>query len=103
MFELSVRPVRWVNDEPQPGVVEVELIDANEHPWRFLDKAVIFSAEWLSGEGMPERAAIRCTIVEVDGELALVNTAAPDHVESVDGQHLFRVRRDQLIEPSGAA
>jgi hypothetical protein len=39
--------IRWVADEPQPGMVEAQIIDVDGHVWRFVDKAPIFSAEVL--------------------------------------------------------
>jgi hypothetical protein len=40
MSEAFVRTtvVRWVDDEPFPGLVKVELTDATGHRWTFIDK-----------------------------------------------------------------
>jgi hypothetical protein len=85
--------VRWVSDEPQPGPVEVEVVDADEVVWRFVDKSAIFSAETLTASTLfPRPGAIRCERGDDDGTGAVwITTASPDAVEASDGTTYFRV------------
>lgn len=38
---------RWVSDEPQPGIVDVEINDADGHTWQFRDKSAIFDVDGI--------------------------------------------------------
>lgn len=67
-----------------------------------IDKVPIFVAEPLDGaSSYPHPGGVRCEVVALwrdsDGrELARVNTARPDGVETVEGLFEFVVRSDQL-------
>ena len=37
MFGITVTIVRYVGDEPQPGVVECQLEDAHGRQWSFVE------------------------------------------------------------------
>lgn len=45
---LSCEAVRWVNDEPQPGLVEVRFTDARRQQWAFIGKWPVFT----DGDGL---------------------------------------------------
>lgn len=47
MIELAVQIVRFVDDEPQPGIVACEFIDANGHRHTLIDKVPMCSGERL--------------------------------------------------------
>jgi hypothetical protein len=47
MMELAVQIVRFVDDEPQPGIVACEFIDANGHRHTLIDKVPMCSGERL--------------------------------------------------------
>ena len=86
--------VRWVSDEPQPGLVEAQVEDAAGTVWSFIDKEPIFCA--VTPTTYPVAGIIRCTIVateaDSDGrEVAVIDTGRPDGVASVDGTTRFRV------------
>ena len=103
MHAVSVRPVRWVSDEPQPGLVEVELTDADGNRWSFVDKCAIFSADWTEPSHPPSTAGIRCTVVgPIDAPVVTIDTSRPDSVESTDGMSTFRVPLQALspIDPA---
>jgi hypothetical protein len=38
MPEVEYQVVRWVADEPQPGLVEAQLTDSDGRIWSFIDK-----------------------------------------------------------------
>jgi hypothetical protein len=80
--------VRWVADEPQPGLVEAQFADAAGQMWSFIDKEPIFCAEPVGKRSrFPVAAAIRCQIIRreilADGrEVVTVDTGSPDGVDS---------------------
>lgn len=98
--------VRWVADEPQPGLVDVELVDARNRRWVFRDKAPMFervpSQLFTSGASYPVEALIACTVTAIEGggggrPIVTIATDKPWGLESVDGQHSFEVTADQLV------
>lgn len=93
--ELSCEAVRWVSDEPQPGLVQVAFIDVDGNRHAFIDKVPIFTTEcWQATSAFPAEAVIRVRVVR-DGEPIVVSTDV-DGVESIDGQSEFRVGSHQL-------
>jgi hypothetical protein len=99
---IRAKAVRWLADEPIPGLVEVEFADADDQRWRFVDKAPIFDREarLTSTASYPMEVDLACTIVDRTADRVVVSTAEPWGIESVDGRSSFVVRADQLI--SGA-
>lgn len=102
---LKCEILRWVDDEPQPGVVEARLVDADGRTWTFLDKSAIFDWMELTGPdaAYPCPGLISCQVLDDHqrGDAApvgiLVTTSRPDGVESVEGRSRFRVTPDQLV------
>lgn len=93
---LSIAIVRFINDEPQPGVVECELVDANGKVHRFVEKTAVVSSDHLFRDAAyPRPGVIACEVerswVDENGQpLARVNTD-PWGVESIDGVTTFVV------------
>ena len=48
MPSLPGRALRWVADEPQPGLIEFSFLDANGLDWRIIDKTVCFHGATFS-------------------------------------------------------
>ena len=100
--ELAVEIVRFVSEEPQPGLVECVLVDAGRKLHCFVDKAVIFSAEHLSAaSGYPRAGTIACELEaewrdESGRDVARVDTTRPWSVEALDGTTRFVVLSSQL-------
>ena len=93
--DLLCEALRWVSDEPHPGLVEVAFTDVEGRRHTFIDKPPVFSTESsVASSAFPAKAAIRVRVVE-DGEPLVVSTDV-DGVESIDGQTEFRVGSHQL-------
>jgi hypothetical protein len=99
---IRASAVKWSADEPIPGLVEVELDDADGQLWRFIDKAPIFDAagKLTPTASYPLAVDLACTIIDRMGDRVAISTAEPWGLKSVDGQSSFVVRADQLV--SGA-
>ena len=96
MPQVRCQIVRWVADDPQPGLVEAQIIDVDGHVWGFVDKTAIFSAEVLfPTSSYPVRGVIRCEIVSRSGEVVTIDTGRPDGVESA-GQTTFRMASSEI-------
>lgn len=94
---VACQVVRWVADEPQPGLVEAHLTDADGRVWRFIDKEPTFFCADAVGEWtrFPVAGAIRCRVIDRDTlsdgrRVVTIDTASPDGVDS-DGVTIFRV------------
>ena len=98
--------IRWVSDEPQPGVVEVRLVDASGEEWAFIDKIAIFTADNVSSTTtLPVPAAIRCELLATrqdDLGREVVDVQLKDRVETADGVSRLTVQRADLVGPAHA-
>jgi len=96
MPEVYIRAVRWVANDPQPGIVECRLVDADGVEHVLIDKSSIFDAanRLRPDASYPIEMTLTCRVVS-EGEADLVVELA-HHVESVEGQRTFRVRRSSI-------
>ncbi len=94
--------VRFVDADPQPGLVECRLVDAAGHEHRFIEKTAIVSAENLWVDTVyPRLGVIACTVVAEHGRepgIVTVDTNEPWGVESVEGTTRFDISRRYLLE-----
>ena len=103
MLGIIVTIVRYIGDEPQPGIVECELEDAHGRRWSFVEKTALVSAEPLDANtSYPRKGVIAAEVVQrtVDAtgrETIRVDTERPWHVESVDGVTQFEVLAESLV------
>jgi len=102
MIELAVQIVRFVDDEPQPGIVACEFIDANGHRHTLIDKVPMCSGERLDANSTyPQPGAVRCEALcrwhDAHGrDVVRITIDLPDHIESSEGASEFVVLSDQL-------
>jgi hypothetical protein len=98
---LTVTILRYLSDDPQPGIVECELIDADGRRHTFIDKTAIFSTHNLdSKSAYPQNGIVACEIVTrwndpLGRELVRINTT-PWGVESTEGLSEFEVLAEHL-------
>jgi hypothetical protein len=99
---IQVLIVRWVDDEPQPGIVECSLIDRFGKDWLFLEKcAVVSSALLCSDSTYPQPGLIACQIISTGlddhgREFVVLDTEQPWGINAVGGNSRFEVFVDQL-------
>ena len=104
MVGVRVRVIRYVSPDPQPGLVECELIDANGRAWLFVEKAAVVSCESLGPKTQfPQEGVIACEVIgqtlRTDGKkLVRIDTELPFGVETVDGEHRFEIPEESLVE-----
>jgi hypothetical protein len=64
MLGIRVTIVRYISDEPQPGIVECQLEDAHGRRWSFVEKTAIVSAEYLDADtAYPQRDVVAGEVV----------------------------------------
>ncbi|WP_229929251.1 hypothetical protein [Kitasatospora xanthocidica] len=103
VVELRCEAVRWVDDEPFPGIVEVQFTDAGGRRWSLIDKTPIFGGgmDLDSDSVYPVEVTVDCVVRECSGPpdndgIVTVSTS-PHGVATPDGCEEFTVRRDQII------
>ena len=62
MHHLQVDSYRWVDDEPQPGIVELSFLDASGARHVVVDKQAYFTASSATDRERPDDLAIRCQV-----------------------------------------
>ena len=108
MIEISVPIVRWVDDEPQPGIVECRLIDRFGKEWVFIEKCPVVSATWLGADDTyPQPGVIGCVVIftgidERGRNFAVVDSEKPWGIEAVGGGTRFEVFVEQLLVSDSA-
>src|SRR5215510_3744239 len=104
MVGIKVQITTYIDDDPQPGIVECRLFDVYGKEWVFQDKSAIFSSDILNADSnYPQPGVIACEITKswqgADGrEIVFIDTASPWAVEAVTGETDFDVLREQIIE-----
>ncbi|MFF3940405.1 hypothetical protein [Streptomyces phaeofaciens] len=103
MPELRCEAVRWVDDEPFPGIVEVQFVDAAGQRWSLIDKSSIFAqfAELTPESVYPVKVTVACEvqgdIEAMGGDGVVTVSTSPDGVTTPDGRDTFAVNQSQLI------
>lgn len=102
MPDLRVQIVRFVDEEPQPGIVEPQFRDANGEVHSIIDKVPLFtSADLWSDSDYPQPGFIKCRVLEQipseTGNLARV-TVEPYHVELTNESSEFLISEADLCE-----
>ena len=102
IHNLKIQIIKYISDEPQPGIVACQFVDANGRNWCFIDKIYIFTEIDLRLEmKYPINGAIRGMILgksnDINGSEAFIfDIELPDHVESIEGVTRFLVTSDQV-------
>jgi hypothetical protein len=105
MQGVKVKIVRYIGDEPQPGIVECQLEDVHGRRWSFVEKtAIIISEERLDAHTTyPQVGVIAGEVVgrSLDAagrEVIRIDTERPWHVESVEGVTQLEVLPELLVD-----
>ena len=102
MPDLRVQIVRFVDEEPQPGIVESQFRDAQGDVHSIIDKAPLFtSADLWSDSHYPQPGFIECRVLEqipsAAGNLARI-TIEKYHVELTGESSEFLICEADLSE-----
>jgi len=103
VLAVKVKIVRYLSDDPQPGVVECELEDVHGQRWSIIEKtAIVSTAELDAHSSYPQQGLIGCEIVQRKrddkGEIVRISTERPWMVGSIDGSTEFDVLPDALVD-----
>lgn len=109
MPAINAQVSRYIDDEPQPGIVECVLIDALGQSHFFIQKTAIVSNETLlEASAYPTPCEIACEVEaewndQAGNSLARVCTELPWHIESTTGQTVFVVHQSQIVRSEAPA
>jgi hypothetical protein len=99
---IRVSIVRWLDDEPQPGIVECRFTDRFGSDWAFIEKcAVVSSATLHNNSTYPQSGVIRCSVISLGlddngRECAVVDAEQPWGISAISGNTRFEVFAHQL-------
>jgi hypothetical protein len=100
---IRILILRWVGDDPQPGIVECKLTDRFGRDWAFIEKCAVVSSAALRPDSIyPQSGVIGCRIVSTGlddsgREFAVVDTEEPWGISAVNGGTRFEVFADRLL------
>jgi hypothetical protein len=102
MPNLRVEIVRFVDVEPQPGIVESQFRDALGEVHSIIDKVPMFTrADLWSDSDYPQPGFIECRVLErnpgPDGNLARISIE-PYHFEWTDERSEFVIHEADLCD-----
>jgi hypothetical protein len=104
MLAVKVTITHYVSDDPQPGIVECDLLDAHGRCWKFIEKTAVVSASILDAKSVyPQPGVIAVEVVghsqDAGGrEIIQIDTESPWGVESIEGVTQFDVLPESLVE-----
>lgn len=96
-MNVRIRAIRWVSDDPQPGLVECRLVDADGVEHVLIDKCAVFDGEnrLRPDASYPIELTFPCRVLGEGDDDLVIELAW--HVESEEGETTFRVRRDLIV------
>lgn len=106
MDAIKISVIRYLGHDPQPGIVECELVDSSGHRHTFIEKTAVVMSDSGPNDDLksyPRPGLIACTILDesIDGsgrETVNVSTEEPWYIASTKDQTHFEVYKDQLTE-----
>ncbi len=95
---VTAKAVRWVSDDPVPGIVEVQVVDGHGKAWSFIDKAPMFEEgnKLTRTTAYPTEIELACTVVGSNSDGIVVSTARPWGIETIDGVSQFTLAPAQV-------
>lgn len=102
MPSLRVQIVRFVDEEPQPGIVESQFRDAQDDVHSIIDRVPMFTSAVLwTDSDYPQPGSIECRVLEripgPCGNLARISIE-PYHYELTNERSEFVIREADLAD-----
>ena len=97
MFFIKATATQLIDDSAYPEIVRCVFTDAYGRTHTVMEKWPVVSAEKYENT-FPKDCALGCIVVERRGNMCIVDTQQPWHIESEDGETVFEIREDLLLE-----
>jgi len=99
MTGLKLSIVRYISDDPQPGIVECQFQDAYGRRWSLIEKTAVVSLDELDAHSIyPRQGVTECKIVQRFSDAAGQQMIRVNTIESVEGVTQFDVLPESLVE-----
>lgn len=102
MYGVRASILRWISDEPQPGWIEVEFIDADGRRWLVHDKPPIFELppggiSATSSYPMPTLIPCKVESRQMSPDGRELVTVVLHHTDATTGEGRFQVAASDLL------
>lgn len=97
MFYIKAMAIQLIDDSAYPEIVRCIFTDACGRTHTVVEKWPVVSAEKFENI-FPKDCLLGCTVVERRGRICVVDADRPWGIESEDGETVFEIREDQLLE-----
>ena len=97
MFFIKATATQLIDDSAYPEIVRCVFTDAYGRTHTVMEKWPVVSAEKYENV-FPKDCLLGCTVVERRGEVCVVDTDQPWGIESEEGETVFEIHEDLLIE-----
>jgi hypothetical protein len=95
---IKVEIIKYINEEPFPGIVKCKFKDAFGKEWEFIDKISIFSTENITIKTkLPINGFICGKIINEENDIVCFCTIEPYFIKSIEGETIFYLKKDQII------
>ena len=99
MTGMRLSIVRYISDDPPPGIVECQFQDAYGRRWSLIEKTAVVSLEELDAHSVyPQEGVTACKIVQRFSNDAGQQVIRVNTIESVEGITQFDVLPESLVE-----
>lgn len=100
MPKVKAKIVKWISDEPQPGIVETQIEDAEGKVWVISDKASVVSAEEITAETqLPVDTLLECEVLNKNNDSKTARISLkPWGLETVNGIDEFTINQTTLVD-----
>ena len=97
MFYIKATAIQLIDDSTYPEIVRCVFTDAHGRTHTVMEKWPVVSAEKYENT-FPKNCMLGCVVVERRREVCVVDTDRPWGIESEEGETVFEIHEDLLIE-----
>ena len=97
MFFIKATAIRLIDDSTYPEIVRCVFTDVHGRMHTFMEKWPVVSADKFENT-LPKDCELGCVVVERRGDVCVVDTDQPWGIESEEGETVFEIHEDLLIE-----
>lgn len=95
MLRFKAVALRWVSDEPQPGMIEISVFDAYGREHRIVEKDIVTHSPLTKDAQFPIEFWIEAESRDSDEGWAIVTL--PWHMETTKGETELTLSRESLL------
>lgn len=97
MFYIKATAIQLIDDSAYPEIVRCVFMDSHGRTHTVTEKWPVVSAEKFKNS-FPKDCTLGCVVLERRGEVCVVDTERPWCIESEEGETVFEIHEDLLME-----